>query len=69
MICEAGKYLENNGCKSCPRGTFKENVGDSRFGNCTECPMGQTTEDVGADSSAKCDIRKCCFTLNFVYGV
>ncbi|XP_053383713.1 signal peptide, CUB and EGF-like domain-containing protein 1 [Mercenaria mercenaria] len=58
-ICDAGKYLLGTSCMPCARGTYKENVGDARFGNCSDCPGANTTESTGADRSALCNIQKC----------
>ena len=60
-ICDAGKYFSSSTCIPCERGTYKENVGDARFGNCTDCSNDKTTESVGADKESLCSLRKFCW--------
>ncbi|XP_047133368.1 uncharacterized protein LOC100208285 isoform X1 [Hydra vulgaris] len=49
--CLFGAYLENNECKDCPIGFYKETAG---FEKCQPCALGLTTKKTGAVTKDQC---------------
>ncbi|KAL5246914.1 hypothetical protein ACHWQZ_G018950 [Mnemiopsis leidyi] len=52
--CEAGKYMTDEGCQTCPRNHYS-NAGASE---CTRCPDGKVSE-YGAGSVDECEYGAC----------
>merc|ERR1712072_1601728 len=63
IICNAGQFVDGNGCSDCPAGTFQPDIGSTatkcqqclvgeisgeRAGTCLACPPGETTSGPGS---------------------
>ena len=56
--CPMGQQGDAEGsCTECPRGTYKDNEGLTRFEVCQSCDPGRTTETIGSTSEQDCSIR------------
>lgn len=53
VTCPAGMQDEDDECKQCPVGSYKEAAG---FEDCTNCDAGLTTNGTGHNTSASCNI-------------
>ncbi|XP_041347161.1 signal peptide, CUB and EGF-like domain-containing protein 3, partial [Gigantopelta aegis] len=61
FYCPEGYEVEsaqNEKCRICPRGTYRQNKGNERFSPCQNCTQN-TTDGPGSKSMADCSISIC----------